>query len=106
MLDRVVNHVAALAERREIAQAVVGRIVIEMRAGNIHPRDPNDRGEVRTGYADATPPAAAPMPTIGIPPTSVTEMEDASPVRTPAMLAPALSAAERISFDASGQSIG
>ena len=29
MLDRVVNHVAALAERREIAQAVVGRIVIE-----------------------------------------------------------------------------
>src|SRR3546814_10725731 len=90
VLGRVVNQVAALAERSQIARAVVGRIVVEVRAGDIDPRDLHDRDDIGTGNADAASPPVAPVPTIGIPPAPVPQMEDASPVGTPAMLAPAL----------------
>ncbi len=106
MLGRVVDHVAALTKRGEVARSVVGRIVVQVRAGDIHPGEPNDRGDVRTGNPDAASPPVAPLAAIGIPPSPVTKMEDASPVRAPAMLAPTPARPNRIIFDSSGQSIG
>ena len=52
MLDRVVDHVAALAERREVARPVVAGIVVQVRAGEDHTRSPQmgwrvDAGETR-----------------------------------------------------------
>jgi hypothetical protein len=106
MLGRVVDHVAALTKRGQVARSVVGRIMVQVRAGDIHPGEPNDRGDVRTGNPDAASPSVAPLAAIGIPPAPVTKMEDASPCgrrqcshRPPAR-------PNRIIFDSSGQSIG
>ncbi len=94
MLGRVVDHVAALAERGEIARRIVGRVVIEVRAGDIHPREPDDRGDVCPDDTDAPSPPVAPLSAIGIPPATIAKMEDARTVRPSAMLAAAFSAAE------------
>ena len=94
MLGSVVHHVASLAERGEVAGAVVAGIVVQMRARDIHPRGANDRRDIAIRYADATSPPVPPMPVIGVPPATVSEVEDARAMRTPAMLAPALGAAE------------
>ena len=77
MLGRVVDHVAALAERGEIARRIVGRVVIEVRAGDIHPREPDDRGDVCPDDTDAPSPPVAPLSAIGIPPATIAKMEDA-----------------------------
>jgi hypothetical protein len=98
MFGRVVDHVAALAERSEIARPIVGRVVVEVCAGDIDPRQPNRFGDIRARHADATPSAIAPLPAIGIPPAAIAEVENARTVRSLAMLAPALRAAEPDQF--------
>lgn len=94
MLPRVVDHVATLAERGEVAQPIVGRVMIEVRTRNVDPGDAHGHCDVRAGQPDAAPPPVAPMPAIRIPPAAVAQVEDASPVRTTAMLAPAFGPAE------------
>ncbi len=56
---RVVDHAAPLAERREVARRVVSRIMVEMRARNIHA---HDRCDACAGRARSPPPPVAPMP--------------------------------------------
>lgn len=87
MLGSVVDHVAALAERGEIARRVVGRIVIEMRARDIHARDPHDRRDVRFGRSNPPPTAIAPLTPIAVPPSPVAQVEHSPSMRAPAMLA-------------------
>lgn len=94
MLGSVMHHVASLAERGEVAGAVVAGIVVQMRARDIHPRGADDRRDIAIRYADATSSPVPPVPAIGVPPATVAEVEDACAMRTPAMLAPTLGAAE------------
>src|SRR3546814_19860850 len=46
MFVSIVDHVAPLAERSQVARGVVGRIMVEVGAGDIDPRDTDDRHEV------------------------------------------------------------
>ena len=79
------EHVAPLAERREVVGAVVARIVVEMRAGQDHTRDGETRGRghaykaglfrlKRKGPWQLAHPLAttiAPSVSLGIPPCAV-----------------------------------
>ena len=51
MLVRVVTHVAGLAERCQIARAVVAGVVIEVRAGQHHARPAERQGRRDAGEA-------------------------------------------------------
>lgn len=77
VLLAVVEHMTALAERGQIAWAVVGRVVIEVRAGE------DDIGA--TERASAIPPrrryqrcsvAVTPTAAVGVPPNAVAQMLD------------------------------
>ena len=46
MFGRVVDHVAALAERSELAGRIVGWIVLQVCARDIDARDAHDRGDI------------------------------------------------------------
>ena len=98
MLVSIVNHVAPLAERSQVARGVVGRIMVEVSAGDIDPRDTDDRREVYR--PDPDPPSApvSPLPTIHVPPPSVAQVEYALTMRATAMLAPPIGAAEANGF--------
>lgn len=65
-----------------------------MCARDINPRDAHDRRNVVTGRADAASSPIAPVPAIGIPPSTVTEMDNVPAMRTLAMFAAPLGTAE------------
>ena len=94
MLGSIVDHMASLAQRSEVAGAVVAGIMVQVRARGVHPGGADDCGDVAIRYSDATSPPVPPVPAIGVPPATVAEVEDASAMRTPAMLATAFGAAE------------
>lgn len=72
MLGSIVDHVASLAERSQIARCVVGRIMVEVRAGDIDPRDPDDRREVDRPDPDPLSAPVSPLPAVHVPPPSIT----------------------------------
>lgn len=86
MFRRVVQHVAPLAQRREVRRRIITRIVIEMRAGQHDPRHPHlcQRNPQRRD-----PPAfrRSPASPLGVPPTSVAEMRHPPQMWTAATLA-------------------
>ena len=108
VFGRVMDHVAPLAERSEVARPVVARIVVEVRAGEHHARDEQLRRGLEPGEhellaldrvgmperAHATTVPVPPDPAIIVPPHAVAQVTDAPPVRTPAAFAPALGASE------------
>jgi len=94
MLRRIVDHVAALAKRGQVAGRIVRWIMVEVRARDVNPCHAHDRRHPVTGRAHPPSPPVAPMAAIGIPPSTVAEMEHPPTVWTPAMLASPLSAAE------------
>src|SRR3546814_15806147 len=85
MLVSIGEHVAPLAERSQVARGFVGRIMAEVGAGDIDPRDTDDRHEVYR--PDPDPPSArvSPLPTIHITPPSVPQMEYKLTMRAMAM---------------------
>lgn len=89
MLRRVVDHVAALAERRELPEVAIGGIVVEVRAGQHHGCPPAVQEDVLAWTLYPAPAAIAPMQTIWIPPPTVAQMEDPAPMRSAAVLAAA-----------------
>ena len=91
MFRRIVEHVATLAQCREIAWHIVPRIVIKMRACK-HRIGCTDRGHIEPSLTlppnrDASATIRAPMPGIGIPPSPIAEMRDEAQMRSPATLA-------------------
>lgn len=94
MFDRIVDHVAALAERREIILCAVRRIVIEMGAGQHDPCRADEREDVVAGGSNPASPAIAPDTTARIPPPPVAQMYDDLPMRSVAMVAAPLGARE------------
>ena len=88
MLWPVVDHVAALAEGREIGVGVVRGVVITMGRRQHHPRptDPTEDVSFCTDPDPAFPPIAPPTG-IRVPPATIAQMVDHPPVWPPAALA-------------------
>ena len=95
MLWPVVDHVAALAEGREIGIRVVGRIVVPVRGckDDMGPAGSAEDINARPG-PDPAPPPIAPATGLSVPPTPVAEVVDHLPVRPPTALTPTLRPAE------------
>jgi hypothetical protein len=83
----IVEHVAALAQRRQLMERAVTGVVVEVRAGQYHRRPSTVYQNVlgRPSHA-ATLPVAPTMP-LAVPPSSVPEMKYSLSVRPPAMFA-------------------
>ncbi|MDQ0839789.1 hypothetical protein QFZ54_003641 [Sphingomonas faeni] len=91
MFGSIVKHVAALAQCGEITRQIVPRIVIEMRACKHH------IGRTDGGHVEPFPslppnrdPSAtirAPIPGVGIPPSSVAQVRDKAQMRSRALFA-------------------
>jgi hypothetical protein len=95
MLGSVVDHVASLAEGREVGVRVVRGVVIPMGGSQ------NDPGATGTAEdvsfrsdPDPAAPAIPPPAGIRVPPAAVTEVVDHPPVRSPAALTASLRPAE------------
>ena len=87
MFGRVVEHMAALAQGREVCRHVVPRIVIEMCAGedDIGGADANQLEAI----ADRDPSTSlgTPAARFGVPPAAIAEMCNETPMRPRAMFA-------------------
>ena len=87
VLGCVVDHVAALAQRGEIVRLAVGRIVIEVSAGEHHAGGPGDSDDIVARLADVPPPPVPPAMPFAIPPAAIAQVDDGSAMRTAAMFA-------------------
>ena len=87
VLGRIVDHVAALAERAEVRRRAVARIMIEVRARQDDIRHPHARKREAGLHRDALAMIRSPARRIGIPPASIAKMRDAPKVRPTALLA-------------------
>ena len=94
MFDRIVKHMATLAECREIALATVGRIMIEVRAGQNHSRRPHGPQNVVPDHICAAAAAVSPAMLHRIPPAPVTEVANKLTVGPRAMVATSLGSGE------------
>ena len=95
MLRPVVDHVAALAEGREVGVGIVRRVVVPVGCGQHHPGSAGTAEDVSL-RSDPDPPAppVAPPAGVSVPPAAVAEVVDYLPMRPPAALAAASSPAE------------
>ena len=88
----IVNEVASLTERHEVARPVVGRVMIPVGRREHHAGGPDLRQEVidfqRTPDSPSCP--VAPHGPLGVPPAAITEVADHPPMRPPAALTLAL----------------
>jgi len=87
MLGRVVDHVAALAERFQVRWRTVARVMIEMRAGQDDVGHPNLRQCEAALHRNPFALVRSPARRIGVPPASIAEMCDPPKVRPTALLA-------------------
>jgi len=87
MLRSIMNHVAALAERRHPVECAVARIMIKVGTGQHHRRPGTVRQNILRGPSYAPPLAIAPAEPLPVPPSPVTQMEDFQAVGAAAMLA-------------------
>ena len=95
MFGPIVDHVAALAEGREVGVGVVGGVVIPMGSSQHNSCSVNqaeDVGPCRDPYPPA--PAIAPSASLRVPPAPVAEVVDHPPMRSSAALAAAPSPTE------------
>ena len=87
MLGRIVDHMATLAERREIAGHAVAWIVIEMRTSQHDISRSYRRQNEAALERDPLATAGAPTHGIGIPPATIAKMGDPTHMRPRAVLA-------------------
>ena len=86
MLGRVVDHVTALAQRREVGRGIIARIVVEVGTRE-HDVGGSRRVEDVGPEPDHPPPSRSPGGNIRVPPAAVAQVDDVATVRTPAPLA-------------------
>ena len=96
MLRPVVDHMAALAESREVGARVVRRVVVAVGGGQEHPCCPHRLQHVvsvdrKADYLTRTIP---PETGLSVPPAAIAEVPNGLPVRTPAAFTAALGATE------------
>jgi len=88
----VVDHVASLAESREVVPGVVGCVVVVVRCRQDHPRGPHGTEHVvpAVGEARTKPSSVAPHARLSAPPAAITEMPDGfAPADANSCIAPA-----------------
>ena len=71
VLRAVVEHVAALAERRELVEGTVARIMVEVRAGQYNRRPSPLQQNVFPRPSHASTLAVAPVMPFSVPPSSI-----------------------------------
>lgn len=87
MFGRIVDHVAALAERFEVRRRAVPRVMIEMRAGQHDVGHPDPRQCEAALHRDPLALVRSPARRISVPPASIAKMCDPPKVRPTALLA-------------------
>ena len=102
----VKQHVAALAQARQVARAIVGRVVAEMSGSQHHPGHTLPGGPDGTRRRTRPPAPGAPLPGAGVQPAPFRQARDQLPVRPPAPLATSAGPAEADRPAQLGQSIG
>ncbi len=94
MLGRVVDHVAALAERFQVRRRAVPRVMIEMRAG-LHDVGHPDPSQCEAAlHRDPLALVRSPARRVSVPPASIAKMRHPSEVRPTALLAASASTLE------------
>lgn len=100
MLEPIVKHVAALAERLEVARPIVGWVMIEVRCRQHHMGGADQRltrgiGNIKGGWSpQGASLAAAPAALLLVPPAAIAKMVDDLPVWTAAAFTAPLGALE------------
>ena len=94
MMRPVVEHMAALAEAAQVAQAVIGRIVIEVRGGKYDTRRPAAGHVLEVRPVRGAAAAIAPGLVAGIEPSSIRQAANARAVRPAATFTDAAGALE------------
>lgn len=89
MLRTVMDHVAALAQRRQLVERAVAGIMVEVSAGQHHRRPGAESQDVFRGPSHASALAVAPAMPLPVPPSSIPQMEHPLPMRASTMLASA-----------------
>lgn len=87
MLRAIVEDVATLAQRRELVERAIARIMVEVCAGQYHGRPGTILQNILSRPPHAPSSTAAPALPFTVPPSSIPEMKHSLPVRAPAMLA-------------------
>lgn len=87
MLWPIVEHVASLAERRELVQRTVAGIMIEVCAGQYNRRPSPLQQNVLRRPSHASTLTVAPVTPVPVPPSPIPQMEYLLLMRAPAMLA-------------------
>ena len=107
MLWPVVDHVAVLAERREVGVHVVRGVVISLGCGQHHP-GPTDPSEDVGFCSDPDPaaPAITPPTRICVPPAAIAEMNRPSARAAARSPRSSLRGPNRITAESCGQSMG
>ena len=80
MLRSVVDHVASLAEGRQISVRVVRGVVVPMGRGQNNVGPPGTAEDVSSrGYPDPPAPSITPPASLRVPPAAITEVVDICP---------------------------
>jgi len=87
MLGRIVDHVAALAERLQVRRRAVARVMIEVRASQDDVGHPDPRQCEAALHRNPLALVRSPAQRISVPPSSIAEMCDPTKVRPTALLA-------------------
>ncbi len=109
MLRPVVDHVAPLAEGREVDVGVVRGVVIPMGCGQHHPGRAHEDEHIHRPSLQSDPPAppVSPPAGVGVPPAAIAEVVDyLRPCGRPQPSQRPLARPKRITAESCGQSIG
>lgn len=107
MLRPVVNHVAALAEGREVGVRVGGRVMVPMGGCEDDVGPASAVEDLSAGPdSDPTPLSIAPTAGLGVPPTPVPKVVDHLPCGRPQLSHRPCAQPKRFAIDISRQSIG
>ena len=87
MLGRIVDHVAALAERAEVSRRAVARIMIEVRARQHNIGRPDAREREAALHRNSLALVRSPARRVSVPPASIAKMRHTPKVRATALLA-------------------
>ena len=98
MLSCIVDHMAPLTERSEVAGGVVGWIVVEVGARGVDPRHADNRCHAKARCTNPPTTPIAPLSATGVPPASIAQMKHPLAMGALAMFAPAVCATETDQF--------
>ena len=94
MVRPIVQHVAALTERAQVLEPIVGRIAVQVRRREHDARHPTPSRLLEVGPSGGTPSAIPPCRRLLVEPAPIRQAAEEDEVRPATTLAPSLSALE------------